>query len=282
MRPTFLDSRTSIQLTGKAIPGAEDRQRQIAGFDQAIYSRSRVLCIGAGGLIANIVPTLVRKAIGGVAIYDHDAVETSNLNRQRFYAKDIGKNKAISLVENLEPECIAATDLRGYALRFEEAIASGLDLSCDVAVCGVDNDLARVAASRYFRLQRVPVIITAVSSDGDHGYVFVQEREGSCIGCLFPDIADNDRHPCPGTPAIADILQAVGSLAVYAVDTLLMNRDRRWNYRRISLSDGTLDGGSLVPTRPDCSVCGPAVSEFLLELGSGSKNLGQASDNCRQ
>ena len=67
------------------------------------------------------------------------------------------------------------------------------------------------------------MIFTAVSRDGDHGYVFVQDKDGPCIACLFPDMVDDDRYPCPGTPAIADILQAVGSLAVYAVDTLLMN-----------------------------------------------------------
>ena len=32
-------------------------------------------------------------------------------------------------------------------------------------------------------------------------------------------------------------IRAVGSLAVYAVETLLMNRARSWNYRRISLAD---------------------------------------------
>ena len=47
---------------------------------------------------------------------------------------------------------------------------------------------------------------------------------------------NDERFPCPGTPAVADILQAVGSVAVYAVDTLLMKRPRSWNYRRISLS----------------------------------------------
>jgi hypothetical protein len=96
------------------------------------------------------------------------------------------------------------------------------------------------------------VIFAGVSRDGDCGYVFVQEKHGPCIGCLYPDMADDDRYPCPGTPAIADILQAVGSLAVYAVDTLLMKRARNWNYRRISLSDGTSDGASLMTPRPGC------------------------------
>ena len=254
MRPAFTDSRTSIRLRGKAVPGADDRQNRIPGFDQRIFSTSRVLCIGAGGIISQIAPTLVRKGIGGITLLDPDIVEPSNLNRQRFYTKDIGRNKAIALAENLLPECIAETEIVGIPLRLEEAIARRIDLSCDLAVCGVDNNPARVAASRFFRTRRIPVIFTAVSVSGDHGYVFVQERDGACIGCLFPDMVNDDRFPCPGTPAIADILQAVGALAVYAADSLLMTRARKWTYRRVSLSDGSLEGASVVPLRPDCQL----------------------------
>ncbi len=101
------------------------------------------------------------------------------------------------------------------------------------------------------------MIFTAVSRNGDHGYVFVQDREGPCIACLFPDMTDDDRYPCPGTPAIADILQAVGALVVYAVDTLLMTRPRGWNYRRISLADGALDGTAMIPARQGCRMFAP-------------------------
>ena len=118
----------------------------------------------------------------------------------------------------------------------------------------MDNNPARVAASRYFRPKGIPVIFTAVSRDADHGYVFVQERGGPCIGCVFPDMTDDDRFPCPGTPAIADILQAVGALAVYAFDSLVMARPRRWNYRRISLSDRAMDGAMVVPIRQQCQM----------------------------
>ena len=253
MRPASTVSRMSIRLRGIAIPGAEDRQRRIPGFDQASFSKSSVLCIGAGGIISQIAPTLVRKGMGRITLLDDDFVEPTNLNRQRFYMKDVGENKAVALARNLQPECIVATEIRGYPFHLEEAIAGAMDLACDVAICGVDNNPARVVASRHFRALGVPVIFTAVSINGDHGYVFVQDISGPCLGCLFPDIVNDDRYPCPGTPAIADILQAVGSLAVYAIDTLLMKRPRLWNYRRISLSDGSLDGASLVPDRFGCS-----------------------------
>ena len=257
MHAGFTVSRTSVSFRGKAIPGAEDRQKKILGFDQSVFSKSHVLCVGAGGIISMIAPTLVRKGIGRITLLDDDVVEESNLNRQRFYIKDVGQNKARALAETLVPECIVETEIQGVPLRLEEAIARDIDLSCNVVICGVDNNPARVAASRHFRRLGIPVISTAVSINGDHGYVFVQEKGGPCIGCLFPDMVNDDRYPCPGTPAIADILQAVGSLAVYAVDSLLINRSRSWNYRRISLADGTLDGVTQIPTREDCGMLVP-------------------------
>src|SRR5580704_14990695 len=148
MRLAFTGSRTSIELRGKAVPGAEDRQRKIPGFDQEKFSRAHILCIGAGGIISQIAPTLVRKGIGRITLLDDDLVEPSNLNRQRFYIKDVGRNKAIALAKNLQGECIAKTEITGIPLRFEEAVASEFDVACDVAICGVDNNPARVAASK--------------------------------------------------------------------------------------------------------------------------------------
>ena len=246
---------------GQAIAGATDRQQRLAGFNQSVYSQSKVLCIGAGGLISQIAPTLVRKGIGALTILDDDVVEPSNLNRQRFYFKDLGHNKAYALAENLLPECVHTTVLTAYPLVLEEAIDSGIDLRCDVAICGVDNNPARIEASRYFRNLHIPVIFTAVSADADHGYVFVQESDGACFGCLFPDAVDSRTYACPATPAIADILQAVGALAVYAVDTCLMGRPRKWNYRRIYLSDGQWDSGAVVEIRPDCLLMANQRSE---------------------
>ena len=255
MPPVSTGSKTSIRLRGPTVPGAEDRQRKIAGFDQQMFSRSRVICVGAGGIVSNIAPTLVRKGIGGITLLDYDLVEPSNLNRQRFYIKDVGENKALALARNLVPECIAETEIVGIPLRLEEAIAHQIDLDCDVAICGVDNNPARVVASRFFRVRQIPVIFTAVSRDADHGYVFVQHSDGPCIACMFPDIVNDDRFPCPGTPAIADILQALGAMAVYAVDSLLMNRPRAWNYRRVSLSGAAGDGAARISARENCAIC---------------------------
>src|SRR5687767_4412484 len=132
MTRTVSDSQQFRSYVGTAIPGATDRQQRIRGFDQSVYSKSSVVCVGAGGLIGQIAPTLVRKGIGNMTILDDDLVEPSNLNRQRFYPKDLGHNKAYALAENLVYECVHTTRLTAYPLLLEEAIDSGIDLGCDV------------------------------------------------------------------------------------------------------------------------------------------------------
>lgn len=252
--PTSSISHLSIKATGVSIPGACDRQKQIAGFNQDKFSRSHVLCIGAGGLISNIAPALVRKGIGALTVLDDDDVEVTNLNRQRFYSCDIGRNKAVALIRNLQRECIYSTRLLGLATTLETAISEGLDLTCDLAICGVDNNPARVAAARFFRSRGIPVIFTAVSAAGDHGYVFMQKLIGPCIGCLFPDIVNDESYPCPGTPAISDVLQMMGALVTYAADAVLMGRKCEWNYRAVYLPSGINDWSGFVEERSDCQL----------------------------
>lgn len=255
MNTTSSSSPISIRLVGERIERALDRHHGIAGFDQATYSLSHVLCIGAGGLISNIAPTLCRKGIGALTILDDDTVEVSNLNRQRFYRKDVGENKAVALVKNLQPECTFSTVLTGHGLRLEEAIEEDFSLDCNVAFCGVDNNPTRMLAGIYFRNLGIPVIFSAVSNGGDFGYVFVQQPSHACVGCLFPDLFDDHRYPCPGTPAIADVLQALGGLSTYALDSLVTNRPRLWNYRTLRLATGTWDASCEIQQRPHCPLC---------------------------
>ncbi len=246
-------SERAVRVTGKAIPDALIRQAPIPGFDQAKYSRAHVLCIGAGGLISHVAPALVRKGIGALTILDDDLVEASNLNRQHFYAEDIGRPKAIALVQNLQRECTFATTLTGHVLRLEEALDTGVDLTCDVVVCGVDNNPTRMLASRAFRERGVQVTFLAVSRDADQGYVFVQEAWGACFACLFPDAGDDQTYPCPGTPGFPDVLQIVGGLAVYAIDSCVIARRRQWTFRSINLSDGGCDRQFTPLPRADCA-----------------------------
>jgi molybdopterin/thiamine biosynthesis adenylyltransferase len=239
-------------------PSATDRQERVRGFDQTKFSSTCVVLIGAGGLNGEAAMGLVRKGVGCLKIFDADRVELSNLNRQRFFAKDLGQPKAWALVRNLVPESIGRTYLKGCGSTFEEALEAEFEAICDVGLCGVDNNRTRLFASRYFREKRLPLVITGVSNEADHGYVFVQEPDGACFECLFPGALDNQREPCPNTPAVADILKVVAGLTLYAIDSLMMARPRRWNYRQVFLDGSSPDRSVQVVRRPDCRLCGVA------------------------
>ncbi len=56
---------------------------------------------GAGGLGSNIAVSLLRSGVQRFIIADHDRVELSNLNRQHYFADQVGMDKTTALAQNL-------------------------------------------------------------------------------------------------------------------------------------------------------------------------------------
>lgn len=62
---------------------------------------SRAAIAGLGGLGSNVAMMLSRMGIGELFIVDYDRVEISNLNRQHYFPKHVGKKKTDALEEQL-------------------------------------------------------------------------------------------------------------------------------------------------------------------------------------
>jgi molybdopterin/thiamine biosynthesis adenylyltransferase len=244
----------------KGDPTVTDRQERLKKHNQAALARSTILLIGAGGLGSEYGTALVRKGVGRLILFDHDVVELSNLNRQKFYKADLYKPKAHCLARNLAKEGFCGGVIEGYSLCFEDALKQGIDLSCTLAIVGIDNNVGRVAASSYFRQQQIPCIFTAVSTEASNGFVFVQEPGMACFGCLFKDAIDDETHyPC--SPSITNIRKVMGGIVSYAVDSLLMERLRTWSYMEIFLDGSVPHLTWTVARRPDCKLCGLSTTE---------------------
>lgn len=131
----------------------------------------------------------------------------------------------------------------------------------DIIVAAVDNQLptTRLDVCRIGVLRRIPTVIMGATVDANGGYVHLYTPGNACWACLNgPDLraGDGEYVRCPESAASVDILKVLGGIALYAIDTVLMNRPRDWNYWTVSLKDGGFGGSTMLPRRPDCPVCG--------------------------
>lgn len=68
----------------------------------------KIAIAGAGGIGSNVALHLVRTGVSPILIADFDQIEAGNLNRQFYFADQIGRVKVEALKENLgrvNPDC---------------------------------------------------------------------------------------------------------------------------------------------------------------------------------
>ncbi len=257
--------RSEYRFTSRGIgnhqgESAVDRQRIIPGFDQDAFTERTVDLVGLGGLGGEVGSTIVKGALARyIRGFDPDIANTSDLSRQKLTEADLGDHKARSVPSNLIKEAVAPLEIVGYPLRFQTAVARGMDLRCDAAFVAVDNSPARTAASIFFRKERIPLVVLALSPGADMGYVLVQDKvqdkDGPCYGCLHPDeVNDTTTHAC--VPASGDIVKTVAGIAVYAYTTLFSQRARHWNYFEVNLCGPVAGRTAWIPRRSTCPLCG--------------------------
>ena len=237
----------------------DDRQKRVPGFNQQALTQLSVAVVGAGGLGGEFVRGAVKKGVGELILYDGDQVESSNLNRQFFIPRDIDKNKAVCLARNAARTGFMGTRLTAVPYFFQAAVDYKLAPPSQIIFCGVDNDETRIFVARYYL--DIPVLFAAVSRDAGHGTVLVQEPRNACFACMQPQALEADtrvdRHEgaCPGDPAIIDVVGLISMLALYALDSLVMDRPRRWNFKQIALHGNFPDVNTTIERQPDCPVC---------------------------
>lgn len=242
-------------LRSMRLESVSDRQERIAGFDQALLSSAHVAVIGAG-MGGEIAEGLVRKGVGALTIVDFDEVSWTNLNRQFFFPRQVGRMKAHCLARNLARHATCGTTLRSIALSFEQAIDTqtlGLE-DVDVLVVVVDNTAARVAAATA-ALHTCPVVFSAMDFAGEAVYVAVQEPSKPCFACVVPQALTPRKTPC-AAPAVKDTSKLAAGAVLFAIDTLLMpERKRQWNYHELRLAGVMPSWTKTFPRQDDCPIC---------------------------
>jgi sulfur carrier protein ThiS adenylyltransferase len=111
---------------------------------------------GVGGIGSNVALNLVRSGVDRLMIIDFDRVESSNLNRQFYFADQIGMLKVEALVINLT-RINPQVSLEARAQRIDAANCRRLFEDCDLIVEGFDRQVDKKMLFETFADSRIVV-----------------------------------------------------------------------------------------------------------------------------
>ena len=125
---------------------------------QSRLKKSKILCIGLGGLNSPALLYLASCGVGVMGIVDNDIIEASNLQRQiLFKNKDIGKKKVkacFNILKSLNP-LISISSYQNYLTNRN---INKIILDYDIIIDGTDNYESRYILSQYcYKLHKIHI-----------------------------------------------------------------------------------------------------------------------------
>lgn len=153
----------------------------------------RVAIIGCGGLGSNAAVMLVRAGVGHLVLIDFDVVSESNLNRQAFFADQIGMLKTEALAVNLR-RIRPAVELTLVSERLTAATLADAVAGADVAIEAVDaaDTKATITAVFMDRLPQMPLVTASGLAGCSSANTIVTERLANrlyLVGDLTSDVS---------------------------------------------------------------------------------------------
>lgn len=93
---------------------------------------------GAGGLGSNCAVNLVRSGFKKFKIVDFDKVEYSNLNRQFYFYNQVGEDKVVALVQNLQ-RINSSIEIEAIVEKLDKQSIKDYFQDCDIVVEAFDQ-----------------------------------------------------------------------------------------------------------------------------------------------
>lgn len=134
---------------------------------------------GVGGIGSNVAVNLVRSGITSFLIIDFDKVEASNLNRQFYFADQIGTLKVDALSVNLK-RINPAIEIEKIATRIDTTNINEHFVSCDILVEGFDKQSDKKMFLEHLASTSKP-IVSANGIAGDDLSTIIKRKLGNIV-----------------------------------------------------------------------------------------------------
>ena len=177
--------------------------------ERETLNRAVIGIAGAGGLGSNCAMHLVRSGVRKLVIADFDRVAESNLNRQFFFADQLGRPKVEALGENLH-RIVPGVELALHDLAVDAENALDLFGNCDIVVEAFDSGAAKQMLIRTMLEAGKPVVAASGLAGWGRSNELKLRRIGGGKLYLIGDAESDVAHSPPFSPrvGIAAAMQA--------------------------------------------------------------------------
>ena len=195
---------------------------QVGAEGQNKLSKSRVLCLGAGGLGSPVIQYLAAAGIGHLTIVDDDVVEISNLQRQVIHrTSDVGVPKAQSaqrFVNELDPNI----SVDAIEVRVDQNNAKELFEGHHLIVDGTDNIPTRYLIDETCNELDIPWVYGSIYRFEGQVSVF-NYNGGPTYQDLFPEAPPDGLLPSCSEAGVLGVLPGlIGSLQANEVIKIIV------------------------------------------------------------
>lgn len=186
----------------------------------AALRRGTVGIAGAGGLGSTVAVSLARAGVGRLIIADFDRIEASNLNRQQYLVRQIGRLKVEALRQNLRA-INPFSEYIVHAVRVTRRNVARLFGDAEILVEAFDAAAAkRMLIDTWLALHPDRPIVAASGLAGYGGNNRLHTRRmGSLYLC-----GDEESRPAAGVSPMAPRVGVVANLQANLVVELLVDR----------------------------------------------------------
>jgi molybdopterin/thiamine biosynthesis adenylyltransferase/rhodanese-related sulfurtransferase len=233
---------------------------------QVALLKSRVLCLGAGGLGSPAAYYLAAAGVGTLGMIDDDVVDASNLQRQILHATDrIGTPKvesAARTLTGLNPDVKVVP----YRTRLSSENVMEILADYDVIVDGVDNFPTRYLLNDASLKLNKPVIHASIYRFEGQLTTFIPGQ--GCYRCLYPNPPPPDMAPsCQEAGVLGVLPGVVGVLQATETIKVLLNIGKTLSGRLLMYDALATKFRELKLRRdPNCPTCGDGVDRSKIEL----------------
>lgn len=194
----------------------------LSAAEKNILENARIGIAGAGGLGSNCAMHLVRAGIRKLVIADFDVVAAGNLNRQFFFADQIGRAKVEALRDNLlriEPDL----ELSIHNIRITADNIHALFAECRVVAEAFDRaDAKQMLLSALLPGEKPVVSVSGLGGWGNSNDIRARRIGGNLI--LIGDGrtgTDPEKGPFPVSPRVG----IAAAMQANSIAALLLNRE---------------------------------------------------------